>query len=377
MTRRRWWAVAGAAGVLMLAAAAVLAHVLLRDPEPRFAERRSRLVRAETGNIEGAPGHVVQDVRLTAASGLVVDITVKRPDEADAPGRKRPLILLLGGHRTGRDAVDLISDTRGTIVAAVSYPFDGNPRVKGLAVLPEVPAIRRALLDTPPALMLALDHLLARPDVDASTVEMVGVSLGAPFGCIAGALDTRITRVWSVHGAGDPRELLDHNLRRRIPFGPARGFVATAAYLLIDGPHLAPEQWVSRISPRPFVMINAEEDERLPRATVERLYAHALAPREIVWMPGQHVLPRRAELVQRLIDAVLARVPGAELPDETAPALLPRGTAAAATGRAATARRRSAALYFDAAGLENRLERLDAVIGGFQEEVLHHRLGLL
>lgn len=377
MTHRGWWGAAGAVGVTLLATTAVLAHVLLRDPEPRFAERRSRLVQAEAGSAEATPGHLVQEVRLTAASGLTVDITVKGPDEADAPGRKRPLILLLGGHRTGRDAVDLVSDTRGTIVAAVSYPFEGNPRVKGLAVLPEIPAIRRALLDTPPALMLALDHLLARADVDTSAVEMVGVSLGAPFACIAGALDSRITRVWSVHGAGDPRVLLDHNLQRRIPFGPARRFVARVAYLLIDGPHLAPERWVSRIAPRPFMMINAEEDERLPRATVERLYAHALAPREIVWMPGQHVLPRRAELVQRLIDAVLARVPGAELPDEAAPALLPRRTAAAATGGAAAARRRSTALHLDAAGLENRLERLDAIIGGFQEEVLHHRLGLL
>jgi hypothetical protein len=94
--------------------------------------------------------------------------------------------------------------------------------------------------------------------------------------------------------------------------------VASTAYLLIDGPHLAPERWAGRIAPRPFVMINAEEDERLPRATVERLYAHALAPKDITWMPGQHVLPRRAELVQRLVDMVLARVPGAlPVPDET------------------------------------------------------------
>ena len=319
----------------------------------------------------------MQDVRLFASSGLTVDIAVKWPDEPEAQDRRRPLILLLGGHRTGRDAVDLIGDTRGTIVAAVSYPFEGNPRVKGLAVLPEVPAIRRALLDTPPALMLALDHLLTRRDVDALTVEMVGVSLGAPFGCIAGALDKRITRVWSVHGAGDPRTLLDHNLRRRIPLAPARSFVAATAYLLIDGPHLAPERWVARIAPRPFVMINAEEDERLPRETVERLYAAALSPREIVWMPGQHVLPRRAELVQRLIDAVLARVPGAALPDETASALLPRRTAAAAAGGAAAAWRRAAALHFHPAGLENRLERLDAIVGGLEEEILDHRLGLL
>ena len=317
MMRGRATRAAGVALIACFVALAIAAHLLLRDPEQRFAERRSRIARVEEGAIEREAGHRVQNVRLTAASGLVVDFTVKAPDESLPPGAKRPLVLLLGGHRTGRDAVDLIGDTRGTVIAALSYPFAGDPNVKGLAVIPEIPAIRRALLDTPPALMLALDHLLARPDVDSAAVEMVGVSLGAPFACIAGALDTRFTRVWSVHGAGDPRTLLDHNLQRRIPFAPARSLVATLSYALIDGPHLAPERWVGRIAPRPFVMINAEEDERLPRATVERLYAHALAPKDITWMPGQHVLPRRAELVQRLVDMVLARVPGADpVPDE-------------------------------------------------------------
>lgn len=308
----------GAALVALLVALAASVHAILRNPERRFAERRSSIARVEQGPAEHAAGHLVQNVRLTAASGLVVDLTVKAPDDSLVRIERRPLLLLLGGHRTGRDAVDLIGDTRGTVIAAISYPFAGNPNVKGLAILPEIPAIRRALLDTPPALLLALDHLLARPDVDSAAVELVGVSLGAPFACIAGALDTRFSRVWSVHGAGDPRALLDHNLRRRIPFAPARAVVATLAYVLIDGPHLAPERWVGRIAPRPFVMINAEEDERLPRETVERLYAHALAPRDITWMPGPHVLPRRAELVQRLVDMVLARVPGASrVPDES------------------------------------------------------------
>ena len=317
MTRRRWIRAAGLAGVLALASLAAGAHILLRDPEARFAARRSHIARTEAGVAVRANGHYVQDVRLVAASGLVVDLSVKWPDADPSSGSDRPLILLLGGHRTGRDAVDLVRDTRGTVIAAVSYPFAGNPRVKGLAVIPEVPAIRRALLDTPPALMLALDYLLTRTDVDSSAVEMVGVSLGAPFGCIAGAIDPRFSRVWSVHGAGDPRTLLDHNLERHIPFGPARSFVAATAYLLINGPHLAPERWVGRIAPRPFVMINAEEDERLPRTTVDRLYERALAPKDITWMAGQHVLPRKTELVQQLVDMVLARVPGATpVPDE-------------------------------------------------------------
>ena len=300
-----------AAAVILMLALAVAAQALLRDPAERFSARRSHLVSVQAEREELVAGHRVQNVRLTAASGLQVGLAIKWPAEPPAPDERRTVMLLLGGHRTGRDAVNLIAETRGVVIAAVSYPFVGNDRVKGLAVLAEAPRIRRALLDTPPALMLALDYLLTRPDVDSSAVELVGVSLGAPFACIAGALDERVARVWSVHGAGDPYMLLDHNLERRIPFAPARAVVASAAYLSINGPHLQPERWVGRIAPRPFVMINAEEDERLPRAAVERLYERALAPRELSWMPGPHVLPRRAELVQKLVDMVLERVPGA------------------------------------------------------------------
>ena len=313
-TRVRWarWVAVGL--VALLGGLAVGAHLLLRDPTPRFEARRSHLTAARPDDRELVDAHWVQTVHLTAASGLEVAVSVKWPaDDPDFDGR-RPLILLLGGHRTGRDAVNLVRDTRGTIVAAMSYPFAGNPRVKGLGVLPEIPAIRGALLDTPPALMLTLDHLLMRPDVDSAAVELVGVSLGAPFVCIAGALDARVSRVWSIHGAGDPRALLEHNLQRQVPFAPARAALASTAYLLINGPKLAPERWVGMIAPRPFVMINAEEDERLPRAAVERLYDHALAPRDLTWMPGAHVLPRRADLVQALVDSVLARVPAARAP---------------------------------------------------------------
>jgi dienelactone hydrolase len=108
----------------------------------------------------------------------------------------------------------------------MAYPYDGDVRVKGLAVVPAVPRIRQALLDTPAAVFLAIDYLLTRPDVDPARVELVGASFGTPFATVAGALDPRVTRVWSVHGAGEPYTLMSHNLRKSVPWGPARALVA-------------------------------------------------------------------------------------------------------------------------------------------------------
>lgn len=303
--RRR---LAWGAALTFLLPLALLLWSALRDPLPRILERRSALaaVREDAGEV--LDGHLVQSVRVTAASGLAVDILVKRP-LADTGGAvaRRPLVLLLGGHKTGRDAVGLIPETQGAVVAAMSYPYQGPHRVKGLAVIRHVPAIRRAIFDTPPAVLVALDYLLARPDVDPARVEGVGVSLGAPFMVIAGALDPRIGRVWSIHGAAGTYGLLEANLRRAIPAAPPRAAVAGLASLLVAGPRMAPERWAPRIAPRPFVMVNATHDVQMPRPLVERLYASAVEPKSLIWIPGGHVRSR-PEVVRPLIDTVLGRM---------------------------------------------------------------------
>jgi dienelactone hydrolase len=250
-------------------------------------------------------GYEVRRVRVTATSGLAVELTIRRaPDDSAGP---LPLVSILGGHYTGRDAVRLLGDTRGTVVAALSYPFEGDPRPHAATFVREIPLIRKAFLDTPPSIMLALDYLLRRPDVDRSRVEAVGVSLGAPFVTIAGALDPRITRVWVLHGSGGSFAPLEMNMRRTIGFAPLRWVAAGVANVIIAGPRLAPERWVADIAPRPFVMVSAEGDERLPRHAVERLFHAAREPKEMIWMPGEHIHADEAT-IGRLTEIVLERV---------------------------------------------------------------------
>jgi hypothetical protein len=280
---------------------------LLRDPLPRFLERRSALASAVESPTSIDAGYDLRTVRLTATSGLAVDLTIRRAVEDGS--ERLPLVVVLGGHYTGRNAVRFLGDTRGTVVAALSYPFTGDPRPDAITFLREIPKIRAAFLDTPPAIMLALDYLLARPDVDTTRVEAVGVSLGAPFICIAGALDTRYTRVWVLHGSGGSYAPLEMNMRRTIRLAPLRIAAAGIANVIIAGPRLAPEKWVPRISPRPFMMVSAEGDERLPRASVELLYRSAREPKQAVWMPGAHVHGDTAT-IRQLAAIVLERVRG-------------------------------------------------------------------
>jgi hypothetical protein len=282
---------------------------LLRDPRPRFEERRSSLasVVESAPVIEGASSF--QDVTLTATSGLQVRLNVRR-QLADS-GRVLPGVVILGGHVTGATAAKLVGEAPGVAVAAMSYPFTGNPKPGTATFLREIPKIRGAFLDTPPALMLVMDYLHRRSDVDTTRIEAVGVSLGAPFVTIAGALDPRISRVWALHGSGGSYAPLEASMRRTIKVGPVRAVAATIANVLISGPRLAPEKWAAQISPRPFVMVNATEDERLPRASVEALYAGASEPKELIWMSGRHI-HADAETIQRLVGIVMARVVASE-----------------------------------------------------------------
>ncbi len=294
-----------AAGIVLLAIAA--AAWLLRNPEPVFAARTGPLVRADTLAIRRDGGMLEQELALTSATGLRVHVAVRRPSPAPGDTARRMLFLLLGGQERGRGAAALVADTRGTVVASFDYPYDGDHRAKGLAVVAQVPAIRRALYDSPPAVTLALDYLLSRPDVDLARVELVGASFGASFATIAAARDPRVTRLWIAHGGGKPLAMINAGLEREIPVAPLRWPVAGLATLLASGPRFAAERWVGRVSPRPVVMLNALEDERIPRASVEALWNAAREPKLQVWLPGRHMQGNRQEVLRALIDTVMAR----------------------------------------------------------------------
>lgn len=278
---------------------------LTRNPEQYMLERRSRLAEVTEGPWKDAGDDEVREVRLRATSGLVVDLAVKRPRDVGASDDRHPLAIVLGGHRRGRDAVDFIENTQGIIVAALSYPYAGEPKPDALEFIRDIPKIRTAFLDTPPAIMLALDYLLQQPHVDAERVEAVGVSLGGPFVTIAGALDQRISRAWVVHGSAGSYAPLEISMRREIPIPGVRHLAAAISALIINGPHMAPERWAARIAPRPFMMVNARDDERMPRPNVERLFESAQEPKALVWLPGGHVRSSAAVL-RPLVDTVVA-----------------------------------------------------------------------
>lgn len=309
-SRRIRWIAAGA-GLLSLVFGGWLSlHLIPR--ENHFRERRGTVVHVEAGeNVPHPGGFVSQTVRVTSSTGLKVSFRVLRPA---AHTRPLPLLVLLGGHRTGRNAIDVLGNPGGIAVAALDYPYHGPERPRGvLQSLRTLPAAQRGILDTPPAVSVALDWLLSCDWVEPRVVELMGVSLGVPFASVAGALDGRFRRVWLVHGGAGNQEWLARRLERRIPNGPLRHLSAALLHLLAYGPSFRTESWVKRIAPRPVVVVGAREDEEMPPGSVEELFARAHEPKEILWSEGGHVRPERAPIVRELLQLVRARIKEPEI----------------------------------------------------------------
>lgn len=317
MRARSWWRFLG---LLLLAGAATSALCigwLLRDPGPRFDARRGAITEVRASEPLTVGRVLSQDVELVSSSGLTVRLTIRRPAAVAARSgstppsaavtTRRQLFLILGGHERGRAAVALLPDTLGMIFVALDYPFTATGRLGWGGAIAAVPAIRRALYDTPPSIELALDYLLARPDVDPARVELVGASFGAPFATIAAARDARVSRLWLAHAGGDLSAMVEQNLRREIRFTPARVVVSHLLNLLASGPRFTPERWVGEVAPRPVVMLNAEDDDQIPRQSVDALWAAAREPKELVWLPGKHMRGDRPAVISALIEAMVVR----------------------------------------------------------------------
>jgi dienelactone hydrolase len=322
---RRWRSVAIACGAIALVLFAALVGTLLgpvlRDPTAAYVDRQLRLARVETQAETRHGSNVVTELRLVADSGLAVDLAIRTPD---GPPRPRPTVLILGGKDTGRDAARLGDDVDSVVVAALSYPDHGDPDLPDVL---RVRQVQRALLDTVPAILLATDYLLEQSYVDANRFELIGVSLGAFLVSPAAVLDERIRRLWLVHGAGRPVEVIEFALRNEVRRAPLRRMVAVVLNVLAGGKYLAAERWVGRMSPRPVVVINAKDDERLPRASVEALHAALRTPHHIIWMDGPHVQPDRPEIIDVLRALILQCVLDDDPTCRPAMPLLPAGGA--------------------------------------------------
>jgi len=294
---------------LLIIAITGLTWLRWESHQPRddwFDERRGNIEDVTVADSVTADGQLSTFVTLRSDTGLSISFRVIR-HRSDEP---LPVLLVLGGHRTGSDAVDLFGNVGRRAVVALDYPYDGPEKVKGIgAVVKTIPLARQAFLDTPPAVSLVLDWLLEEPWVDSGQLVIVGASLGVPFAAIAAARDARISGAILVHGAADNRLWLETQVARRIDIKFLHRPLGTILYWLAYGPVLNTPQRIAQISPRPVLIIGARNDERTPAGQTELLFAAAREPKLLRWTDGRHIQPGRNQVVEDLL-----RIADEELP---------------------------------------------------------------
>jgi dienelactone hydrolase len=144
--------------------------------------------------------------------------------------------------------------------------------------------IRQTVLDA----RRAGDWLAARPDIDPARVGIVGISLGAIMGSLAAGVDDRFGRSVFIIGGGDLPAIVLHGSKET---AAQRKRLEEAGYTvekLRDAwKGIEPLTFASRLKAENVLMINADADEVIPKASTEKL-RDAIGKPEVKWFKGGH-----------------------------------------------------------------------------------------
>lgn len=261
--------------------------------------------------LTGAGGDAVssfEELTLRSSTGQEVRAIIRVP-RAGAP--PYPAAVLIGGIGLGRKVATvagLEAIARHSIVVSPDYPVklrrrDWDP----LNFLATAARLRGSALDLVAQISLQVDYLAARPDVERGKLFLVGSSLGAPAVVIAGAVDSRPAAVIALYGGGNIASLVGHALQHgeHEPFPAWRAAILGRTLALFLTP-LEATRYAGRIAPRHFLMVNGADDSLIPRANVDALFSAARPPKDIIWMPSEHIEPDEKELIRAVSGRIAA-----------------------------------------------------------------------
>ncbi len=252
------------------------------DFQPNFVSRKGQLISTEERIVEKHADYSIFEIRLDNEIGVRVRGLMRVPSSTKGPC---PALVMLGGLRTGKRVLDYIENTKGLVLLALDYTYeDKKSNLHWWEFLAKIPDMRRAIMNTAPAVMLSIDYLTKRTDVDQGKIILVGGSLGALFAPSIAAADPRISAVAVLFGAGDLQSLFYANINMPAPVA----HLASWAAAILTSP-IEPLKYVDRISPRPVFMLNGTGDPRMPLRCSQLLHEKARQPKTIRWIPAGHV----------------------------------------------------------------------------------------
>lgn len=146
-------------------------------------------------------------------------------------------------------------------------------------------------------LRAAVDYLSTLPEVGGSRLYLLGFSGGAAVSVYVAARDDRISSVAvcacpaefesliaDIDEGGESPPIIDHF--RKVGIIRDRDFPPSSRNWLDSFREVRPIDYVSRISPRPLLLVHGSQDEMVPVSHARELYAQAGEPRQLVIIDG-------------------------------------------------------------------------------------------
>ncbi|SDL21346.1 Alpha/beta hydrolase family protein [Kriegella aquimaris] len=120
----------------------------------------------------------------------------------------------------------------------------------------------------------AVDFIETRKELDADRIGDYGISLGGIIGTIFCGVEDRVKVPIIVLAGGQMNLLYEAGALSQ----DAKDFVSI----------IEPLNFVKKIAPRPFLMLNAKNDEIVPPMMSKLLFNKAEKPKEIIWYDAKH-----------------------------------------------------------------------------------------
>ena len=255
--------------------------------------RNTVLPRVPILQTPGACGLPAQPVRFDAADGMRLE-GWKIPGHPDRP-------WIIGCHGLGASRADLLEIAAGLHQAGFNvFLFDF--RAHGASAGRVTSFGWREQRD----LEGALAFLGQQPDAPPRPYGLYGLSMGAAVGLMVAARDERIGAVAADSPYTDLKASLGHHLTLMYPL-PRVPFVwfVLATYRLRFGvwpSRMSPLEAVATLSPRPLLLIQGEQDPRMPLEAAKKLFEKAREPKTLWVIRGTGHLQGFAANPQAYLD---------------------------------------------------------------------------
>ncbi|MDE2127945.1 MAG: alpha/beta fold hydrolase [Armatimonadetes bacterium] len=216
------------------------------------------------------------------------------------PKGRIPCVILmhgLGGNKMQLKVMWTPLVQKGYAVFAIDARLHGDrAALTPLALFGLAPyTTREMLVDTVIDLRRGIDFLQSQAAIDPNKIGYCGFSMGGILGTLLSAVDKRVQAPILCLAGGDWKLMLMTSQLPQAVQARASGGLPAAIETAIDP--IDPVHWVARISPRPVLFINGDQDTIVPVACANELKADARAPKQVFMYHGGHV-PEGAEMLR-------------------------------------------------------------------------------